>query len=159
MKRLYYTYRFVFLQYHIDLLYILLFPFQTFIQFKLLSLKCAKHSTGPGNDDLYLIFDGIQIPSGPSTTHSFDIDEGSSIGLYTTGGKLQNGQTVNTWHFVDYSHGGQLQVQLWDYDSIGSDDLLGTINLISSRGGTFNGGFANLFAHYVLTYEVIIMVP
>ena len=142
---------------YIDLLYILLFPFQAAL-FKLLSLKCISSSSGSGNDDLYFILEGSKVPNDPDTTHRFDINEGSTLQLSTSSNVfLQDGSTLTGDSFVKSKSTGNMEVQLWDYDWASSDDLLGSVVLFSATNGTFRESFNGEGSNYELVYQVVTM--
>lgn len=98
-------------------------------------IHCTNHSSGAGNDDVYvkIIADGnsTKIPDAPSVKHSWDIDPGDEIALQPSS-SLQDGTTV-AGSALTIVFSSTCSVELWDYDSGSSDDKLGSFKVDTSK--------------------------
>ncbi|MBO6791771.1 MAG: hypothetical protein JJ894_14680 [Dinoroseobacter sp.] len=145
----------------------------TYYVVELRSLECIDHSSGPGNDDIYVNMQTDkssdvthQIPPYPSvsTTHSWDIPPNTTMDFQNNlaGGKvgshLQDGSFVagSDMTFVFENKGW---VSVYDYDTSSDDDYLGQVEITPNDPmnklvrkqvmGSTDGGY--YFLNFVLT--------
>lgn len=100
------------------------------------SIKCIKHSSGLGNDDLYfrITTDSkeFRVPNGPATYNSWDINEGTTVPLQKES-NLQNGAKVLGTELI-FTFYQSATVAVWDYDWGSGDDHLGTCSIKTTDG-------------------------
>jgi hypothetical protein len=125
---------------------------------KLLKIHCSKHSSTSGNDDLYVTFqmdggDKNNVPPTPSTYHSWDIDEGQEKALQPSS-TLQDGKEVKGSELIKMFQ-NTVRVELWDYDSMSSDDSLGAFDVTAGEGeGSFSKDVTGDGGLYTVGYTV-----
>jgi len=114
-------------------------------------------------DEIYLKLNGAKIWEAEPDKMSHLLDQNVSVSSFdfATGQKL----TSKGWvlipaykpeQFIRNGLAGEAVLQIWDADSLTSDDLLGQTPIDASQasGGKISVVFQRLGAHYRLTYQV-----
>ena len=104
---------------------------------KLVSITCMQ-TDETDKDEIYLKIDEEKIWPIKGKFHAIDIDEEVSIDLQLS------------------APSGSNTIDLWEYDYIGSNEILGSFELEIGEKGSFSEMMSNLKgeASYILNYEV-----
>lgn len=129
---------------------------------RLVSLECFKAEEIDG-DEIYLKLNGAKVwAAAPDKMAPIAVDHASVRQFDFVGGRKQ---TAAGWvplmpyspdNFTFKDQNGTAVIQLWDADTLTSDDLLGQTPVDATQGGGGNISvvFQRLGAHYRLTYKV-----
>ena len=129
---------------------------------KLISLECFKAEEIDG-DEVYLKLNGAKVwEASPDKMTPLAVAHDSVRHYDFAGGRKQTGEgwiplmPYNPDLFVFKEQLGPAVLQVWDADTLTSDDLLGQTPIDETQGGGGNISvvFQRLGAHYRLTYKV-----
>ena len=126
---------------------------------KILRIHCNKHSSGLGNDDLYLKIevdgaDGGKVPSSPSDQHSWNIGKGDDKVLQPES-TLRDGHTVVPGTLLQRVFSNMVKVGLYDYDPGSGDDNLGWFQVDAKKGTDKKQNVSGGGSDYDIYYDVI----
>ena len=129
---------------------------------KLVALECFKPEETDG-DEIYIKLNGKKVWEATPDVISAQFDSSDTVSQYDFAGGRKLTRlgwfpltSYNPEAFVFKDQSGDTVLQLWEADTLTSDDLLGQtpINASQASGGDISVVFQRLGANYRLTYKV-----